>query len=57
MGAEAPCTARFNGRSGTGKARLETDVLQFRGGDVRLAIPLGQIKFVIPPSKRGPAHE
>jgi hypothetical protein len=43
MGAEATCTARFNGKSGTGKARLETDVLQFRGGDVRLTIPFGQI--------------
>jgi hypothetical protein len=39
MGAEALCTARLNGESITGKARLETDVLQFRGGDVRLSIP------------------
>jgi hypothetical protein len=46
MGAEATCTARFNGKSGTGKARLETDVLQFRGGDVRLAIPFAQITKV-----------
>jgi len=46
MGAEASCTARFNGKSGTGKARLETDVLQFRGGDVRLSIPLGQISKI-----------
>ncbi len=46
MGAEATCTARFNGKSGTGKARLETDVLQFRGGDVRLAIPFGQISKI-----------
>ena len=46
MGAEATCTARFKGRSGTGKARLEADVLQFRGGDVRLAIPLGQISKI-----------
>ena len=46
MGAEATCTARFKGKSGTGKARLETDVLQFRGGDVRLAIPFGQISKI-----------
>ena len=46
MGAEATCTVRFNGKSGTGKGRLETNILQFRGG-VRLAIL----------SKRGPAHE
>jgi hypothetical protein len=39
MGAEATCTARFKGKSGTGKARLETDVLQFRGDDLRLSIP------------------
>lgn len=39
MGAEALCTARLKGESITGKARLETDVLQFRGGDVRLSIP------------------
>ena len=46
MGAEATCTVRFNRKSGTGKARLETDVLQFRGGEVRLAIPFGQISKV-----------
>jgi hypothetical protein len=39
MGAEAICTARFKGAAVTGKARLETDVLHFRGGDVRLSIP------------------
>jgi hypothetical protein len=39
MGAEAICTARFRGAVVTGKARLETDVLQFRGGEVRLSIP------------------
>jgi hypothetical protein len=37
---------RFNRKSGTGKARLETDVLQFRGGEVRLAIPFGQMSKV-----------
>src|SRR5260221_14361253 len=38
MGSEALVTARFNGRTASGKARLETDVLHFRGGDMRLAI-------------------
>ena len=39
MGSEALVTVRFKGRTASGKARLETDVLHFRGGDVRLAIP------------------
>ena len=39
MGAEAKCTARFKGREGAGTARLETDTLQFRGGDLKLSIP------------------
>jgi hypothetical protein len=39
MGAEANCTARFKQLSASGKARLETEVLQFRGGDLRLSIP------------------
>src|SRR5215470_6802698 len=39
MGAEAKCTARFQGRAGAGTARLETEVLQFRGGDLKLSIP------------------
>src|SRR5262245_30866766 len=39
MGHEAVVTVRFKGMTASGKARLETDVLHFRGGDVRLAIP------------------
>src|SRR3954470_20598421 len=46
MGAEAICTATFKGQSSSGKARLETDVLQFRGGDVKLSIPFKDIKKV-----------
>src|SRR3954468_12277808 len=38
MGAEARVTVRFKGRSAAGTARLETDVLSFRGGDLRLSI-------------------
>jgi hypothetical protein len=39
MGSEAKCTARMNGRSATGTARLETDVLQFRGEGLKISIP------------------
>jgi hypothetical protein len=39
MGAEANCTARIKGSDVPGKARLETEALYFRGGDVRLTIP------------------
>jgi hypothetical protein len=46
MGAEATCKVTFKGRSSAGKARLETDVLQFRGGDVKLAIPFKTIEKV-----------
>jgi hypothetical protein len=46
MGAEALVTARLKGRVVAGKARLETDVLQFRGGDVRLAIPFKEMNKV-----------
>jgi hypothetical protein len=38
MGAEAACTVVFKGRTVEGTARLETSVLQFRGGGVRLSI-------------------
>jgi hypothetical protein len=46
MGAEAKCTARFKAASATGTARLETSVLQFRGGDLRLSIPFGSMTKV-----------
>jgi hypothetical protein len=46
MGAEAACTVRFKARTATGKARLETDVLHFRGGDLRLDVPFKQITKV-----------
>jgi hypothetical protein len=47
MGAEAMCTLRFKGRTSAGKARLETDVLEFRGGDVRLSMPLKSMSRII----------
>ena len=46
MGSEAICTARCNRKSASGKARLETDVLQFRGGDLKLAIPFKEMTSV-----------
>jgi hypothetical protein len=46
MGAEATCTARFQGLTALGKARLETEVLHFRGGDLKLAIPFRKMSKV-----------
>src|SRR5438093_6887236 len=43
MGSEALVVARFKGKSFAGKARLETDVLYFRGGDLRLSIRFNEI--------------
>lgn len=43
MGLEAECTVRVGRKSSTGKARLESDALQFRG-DLRLDIPLDRIR-------------
>lgn len=47
MGSEAIVTARFKGRTASGKARLETDVLQFRGSDLKLSIPFAQMSKVV----------
>jgi hypothetical protein len=47
MGTEATIVARFEGRAASGKARLETDVLQFRGGDLKLSIPFAQMSKVV----------
>jgi len=46
MGAEAKCTAIFRGKTSEGKARLETETLEFRGPDVTLSLPFKQIKTV-----------
>lgn len=46
MGAEADCGLRFKGTAVRGKARLETDTLQFRGGDLRLSIPFRQMSKI-----------
>ena len=47
MGLEAECTVRIGRKSSLGKAKLESDALQFRGGgggDLRLDIPLERIR-------------
>jgi hypothetical protein len=46
MGSEATVTARFKGRTATGKVRLETEILEFRGGEVKLSIPFKQMSKV-----------
>jgi len=46
MGAEAKCRAIFRGKTSEGKARLETETLEFRGPDVTLSLPFKQIKTV-----------
>lgn len=47
MGNEATVTARFKGNAAPGKARLETGILQFRGGDLKLSIPFAQMSKVV----------
>ena len=52
MGAEAVCKLTLNGKAASGKARLETDVLEFRGPDLKLSIPFKTMSRV---SLRGEA--
>ncbi len=47
MGSEALVTVRIKGKTVAGKARLETDVLQFRGGDLRLSIRFKEMSKVV----------
>ena len=46
MVAEAECEVRFKGKTASGKARLETEVLQFRGNDLQLSIPFKQMSRI-----------
>jgi len=46
MGSEALVTVTIKGKTVAGKARLETDVLQFRGGDLRLSIRFKEMSTV-----------
>src|SRR5438105_12176606 len=43
MGAEATCGGTFNGKTERGRARLETDAVEFRAGTVKLSIPFREI--------------
>src|SRR6266550_5652161 len=47
MGAETTCTVSFKGKKSTAKARLEANVLQIRGADLRLDVPFSAMKKVI----------
>jgi hypothetical protein len=47
MGTEAHCTARFKGQTFSGKARLETEVLEFRGPNLKLSVPFKSVKKII----------
>ena len=46
MGAETLCNFTVNGKPAKGRARLETDVLQLRVGDVSLSVPFKKMKKV-----------
>src|SRR5207249_2785405 len=46
MGDEAACTATFKGKTSKGKARLESETLEFRAPELRLSIPFKQISKV-----------
>ncbi len=43
MGQEAKCEAMIAGQKATGRAHLESDKLMFRGGDVRLDLPISDV--------------
>jgi hypothetical protein len=46
MGAEAQCSITIKGKTARGRAKLEADVLQFRGGGVSLSVPFSKMKSV-----------
>ena len=46
MGAEATCRVRFKGQTASGKARLETEVLHVRAGDLKLSVPFKEISRI-----------
>ena len=47
MGSEATCTMRFDKRTSTGRARLETTVLQIRGEDTKIDLPFTTMSKVV----------
>ena len=46
MGAETTCAVTFKGRTSTARVRLETNVLQVRGRDLKLDVPFNTMKKV-----------
>jgi hypothetical protein len=44
MGTETTCTATFARATASGKALLESDRLEFRGGDLRVSVPFKDVK-------------
>ena len=46
MGAETTCAVTFKGKTSTAKVRLETNVLQIRGSDLKLDLPFSAMKTV-----------
>ena len=46
MGAEAACTGTFKGKTSRGKARLESETLEFRAPAFRVSIPFKEISKV-----------
>ena len=46
MGAETTCAVTFRGKTSTAKVRLETNVLQIRGCDLKLDLPFSAMKTV-----------
>ena len=46
MGAEAACTGTFKGKTSKGKARLESETLEFRAPAFRVSIPFKEISKV-----------
>jgi hypothetical protein len=47
MGAETTCAVTFKGKTSTAKVRLETNVLQIRGADLKLNVPFSAMKRVV----------
>jgi hypothetical protein len=46
MGAETNCAVTFKGKTSTAKVRLETNVLQIRGANLKLDVPFTAMKTV-----------
>jgi hypothetical protein len=47
MGAETTCPVTVNGKTSTARVRFETNVLQVRGGELKLDVPFTAMKKVV----------